>query len=55
MKTLAFHPFRVANLGVNMGFEEQNLPRTVVAVAICYHLHVSKKELTKSHFLPVVC
>ena len=36
-----------------MGGEEQNLSRTVVTTAIYYHVHVSKKELTKSHFLPI--
>ena len=32
-----------------MGGEEQNLSRIVVTMAIYYHLHVSKKELTESH------
>ena len=36
-----------------MGGEEQNLSTTVVTMAIYYHVHVSKKELTKSHFLPI--
>ena len=36
-----------------MGGEEQNLSGIVVTMAIYYHVHVSKKELTKSHFLPI--